>query len=221
MVTFMWDKLHEKYPDVKLYQIMAHKKIRAAIYLVLWCIFILFIYMVYLKPIENYNKTHPRQEITDTEKEEITEKTTALSFEDKKNKLLTKNFAYVYKYNKDTVYRGKILGDKNVGYKETKDGIEKYYIDNDKAYDVSFGVQREIELDELFTTYFDVAYLFNYIANEPSIVLDKMYNYHIEETTINIFTDENNITRIEVITDEDNYYLEFSQVGEIKEVTIE
>ena len=210
----MWDKLYNKYPDNNFLKIMANKRIRSAVYLLLWFIAIGIVYIVYLKPIEDYNKNHPKNSINEVSN--ITnEENNNITFEDMKNTLLNSNFAYVYKYNNEVVYKGEILGTKSTGYRETNDGIIKYYLEDGKEYEVSFGVLKETEYDLLFDTYFSVDYIFNLIKNYDSNEVENGMAFQNGSIYIKILDDNYNIKSIEILIDDDRYYLEFSKIGEI------
>ncbi len=212
----MWDKLHAKYPNNKLFTVMANKKIKALVYLIMWLIFIFFICVIYIKPASEYLNNVSSNEVSDNnDKKDID---TSVSFAVMKQKLLEKNFSYVYKHNNDEVYRGDSLGNQNSGYQESSEGIRRYYLDGEHEYDVSFGVYKEIDYEELFKTYFNIDYLFSLMNDQWVIVFDNTVSFTSDDLNIKIFNNNKNIEKIEITKDDEFYSLEFNNIGQITEI---
>ena len=210
----MWNKLYEKYPDNLLFKLMANKRFSSLIYLIMWFIAILIMYFIFIAPFDSdQNNLNTTNEVETIEDIEIT------PFETMKNNLLENNYSYVYHLNDDVIYRGDVLGTQTAGYQETYEGIKRYYIDGDKAYNVNFGVLTEIDYEEVFKTYFNVSYIFSLIENHSPIIVDNIYSYKIDSNYINIVTDSENIQSIEISWDENKYVLELSNIGKITEIS--
>lgn len=211
----MWDKLYTKHPKNNFLKIMANKKVRSAIYLLLWIIAIFIVYIVFLKPVEDYNKSHPKTneviENDDNIQEEIT-------FESMMNKLLIRNYHYVFKLNDDVSYYGDYLDNKSVGYKETTDNIIKYYIDGNDFYEVSQGILSKKDDEEVFSTYFNVDYINDLIKDHNPIITSNIYNFEIDNKYVKITIDDTNISDIELNIDDDIYTMRFSSIGSINTI---
>ena len=208
----MWDNLSNSNPNNKFLKMMANKKIRSAIGLLLWIIAIVFIYTVVLGPADFNNETD--NNTTNETHEEVVE----ISFDEKKQALLNNNYSYVFKYNNSEVYKGDLLGNKTTGYFENSDGLKRYYIEDDKAYFVNFGVLSEAPYDERSKTFFNVSYIFNLIEDHYPIIVDNVYNYKIDDNYIKVTVDDENIKTIDISWDDDAYLLEFSNIGKITSI---
>lgn len=209
----MWDNLSNNNPNNKFLKAMANKKIRSAIGLLFWIIAISIIYIIVVKPLNNYSVDNSNNTNNETTNEVV-----EISFDAKKQALLNNNYSYIFKYNDSEVYKGDLLGNKTTGYSENSEGIKRYYIENDKAYFVNFGVLSEAPYDERINTFFNVSYIFDLIKNHYPIIVDNVYNYKIEENYIKIIVDDENIRMIETSWNEDTYVLEFSNIGKITSI---
>lgn len=196
---------------------MGNDRLRSLVFLVLWIVFIIMICIIFIKPASNYVRNQvPNENNNEVNNLENTEK--VITFADMQEKLLSKNYTYVYNYNNEIVYKGDLLGKRSVGYEETTKGIKKYYIDDGHQYDVNFGTLTEVTYEEVFKTFFDVEYLFNLIDNQNITTFDNKVNYQADDLSI-IFTVANeNIESIEVTKGQDYYYLTFSKIGQITEI---
>lgn len=166
-----------------------------------------------VKPLNNYSVDNSNNTNNETTNEVV-----EISFDAKKQALLNNNYSYIFKYNDSEVYKGDLLGNKTTGYSENSDGIKRYYIENDKAYFVNFGVLSEATYDERINTFFNVSYIFDLIKDNYPIIVDNVYNYKIEENYIKIIVDDENIRMIEISWNEDTYVLEFSNIGKITSI---
>ncbi|MBR4231320.1 MAG: hypothetical protein IKR74_04100 [Bacilli bacterium] len=209
----MWDNLSNNNPNNKFLKVVANKKIRSAIGLLFWVIAIGIIYIMVVKPLNNYSVDNSNNTNNETTNEVV-----EISFDAKKQALLNNNYSYIFKYNDSEVYKGDLLGNKTTGYSENSDGIKRYYIENDKAYFVNFGVLSEATYDERINTFFNVSYIFDLIKDNYPIIVDNVYNYKIEENYIKIIVDDENIRMIEISWNEDTYVLEFSNIGKITSI---
>ena len=211
----MWDKLANNNPNNKFLKLMANKKIRSSIYLFFWIVAIGIIYIVVIKPLENYSSDNTTN---NTVANEIVNETVEITFEEKKKALIKNNYSYVFKYNDLDVYKGDLLDNKTTGYLENSEGLKRYYIEDENEYFVNFGVLSETEYDEKFKTFFNISYLFNLIEDHYPIIVDNVYNYKIEENYIKVIVDDTNIKMIEISWDDNNYVLEFTNIGKINTI---
>ena len=211
----MWNNLSNNNPDNKFLKLMANKKIRSSIYLFFWIVAIGIIYIVVIKPLENYSSDNTTN---NTVTNETVNETVEITFEEKKQALLNNNYSYVFKYNDSEVYKGDLLGNKTTGYFENSDGIKRYYIEDDKAYFVNFGVLSEAPYDERSRTFFNVYYIFDLIKDHYPIIVDNVYNYKIDDNYIKVTVDDENIKTIDISWDDDAYLLEFSNIGKITSI---
>ncbi len=150
-------------------------------------------------------------------KEEIKE----LTIDEKLNKL-TDNYKYNYEITIGEItytYNGSKMGLKESGYLKINDNYLYYYKDNNYTYEVKNGGL--FQIDNLYSNidknYLDIEYIKNLIKDQEYTNEDSKYSYTIESTQIIIDTSEDNITSIQVIN-ENNYKLEYSDIGSIKEI---
>ena len=211
----MWDKLANNNPNNKFLKLMANKRIRSSIYLFFWIVAIGIIYIVVIKPLENYSSDNTTN---NTVTNETVNETVEITFEEKKQALLNNNYSYVFKYNDLDVYKGDLLDNKTTGYLENSEGLKRYYIEDENEYFVNFGVLSETEYDEKFKTFFNISYIFNLIEDHYPIIVDNVYNYKIEENYIKVIVDDTNIKMIEISWDDNNYVLEFTNIGKINTI---
>ena len=211
----MWNKLYDNNPNNIFFKYMANKRFRSAIYLLLWFIALGIVYITYIQPMEDYLE----EDSNLTNETEVVDDMVVVSFEEKKEALLKKNYSYIYKYNDDEVYKGDLLENKSTGYLENSEGIKRYYIEDHKTYFVSFGVLSEANYDEKFSTFFDISYVFDLISDHYPIVFDGVYNYKIEDNYITISTDDFNIYEIEITWESNKYDLYFSNIGKIIDIS--
>ena len=150
-------------------------------------------------------------------KEEIKE----LTLDEKLSKL-TDNYKYNYEITIGDItytYNGSKMGLKESGYLQINDNYLYYYKDNNYTYEVKNGGL--FQIDNLYSNidknYIDIEYIKNLIKDKEYTNEDNVYTYTIENNQIIINTDEDNITSI-IISNENNYKLEYSEIGSIKEI---
>lgn len=161
----------------------------------------------------NNNESKPQNE----EKEEIKE----LTIDEKLSKL-TDNYKYNYEITIGDItyiYNGSKMGLKESGYLQINDNYLYYYKNNNYTYEVKNGGL--FQIDNLYSNidqnYIDIEYIKNLIKDQEYTNEDSKYTYTIESTQIVIDTDKDNITSIQ-INNENNYKLEYSEIGSIKEI---
>ena len=150
-------------------------------------------------------------------KEEINE----LTIEEKLNKL-TDNYKYNYEITIGEItyiYNGTKMGLKESGYLQINDNYLYYYKDNNYTYEVKNGGL--FQIDNLYSNidknYIDIEYIKNLIKDKEYTKEDNIYTYNLENMQIIINTDKDYITSIQIIN-ENNYKLEYSDIGSIKEI---
>ena len=159
----------------------------------------------------------PKEKIEET-KEEI--KTS--SVEEKLAKL-TDNFKYNYEIvigDITYIYNGSKMGLKESGYLKINDNYLYYYKDNNYTYEVKDGGLFQIDnlYNSIDVNYLDINYIKNLLKECEYTNEDNKYTYNLENMQIIINTDNDNITSI-MINNENNYKLEFSDIGNIKEIS--
>ncbi len=161
----------------------------------------------------NNNDSKPQNE----EKEEIKE----LTLDEKLSKL-TDNYKYNYEITIGEIiytYNGSKMGLKESGYLQINDNYLYYYKDNNYTYEVKDGGL--FQIDNLYSNidanYLDIEYIKNLIKDYEYTNEDNVYTYNLENIQIIINTDKDNITSIQIIN-ENNYKLEYSDIGNIKEI---
>ena len=150
-------------------------------------------------------------------KEEIKE----LTIDEKLNKI-TDNYKYNYEITIGDItyiYNGSKIGLKESGYLQINDNYLYYYKDNNYTYEVKDGGL--FQIDNLYSNidknYIDIEYIKNLIKDHEYTKEDNVYTYNLENIQIIINTSEDNITSIQIIN-ENNYKLEYSDIGNIKEI---
>ena len=150
-------------------------------------------------------------------KEEIKE----LTLDERLSKL-TDNYKYNYEITIGDItyiYNGSKMGLKESGYLQINDNYLYYYKDNNYTYEVKDGGL--FQIDNLYSNidknYLDLEYIKNLIKDYEYTNEDNVYTYMIENMQVIINTDKDNITSIQIIN-ENNYKLEYSDIGNIKEI---
>ena len=194
-----------------------NRRLRSLIFLIFWVIFIVFLFVKYAIP---YEKSLANQTNNTTlEKEEETGET-EITFLDLKNSLLRYNFEYIYTVTTPTekiIYKGTMLANETIGYKESSMGIEKYYINGMQIYKDVLG-ERVLQADkntDVYNGYLSVDKIMDLLTGQNYNYSDNQYDFQINEVYVKISVAEDNISKIEILNGNDNYLLEFSSVNEI------
>ncbi len=175
------------------------EKGKSLIKLLLWLVFIGVIYIVFInigsnKPIEN----------KEVEKEQIKENILDLN---------NKNYTYTYKINTlddYIIFNGYVLNNIDIGYKETKDKIIKYQIENNLVYEINFEEQKEIFdlYDNLIREFLDYNSLYNIIKKIKIEEDNWEFNYQDYLFKINNLDNGFNIIiNNDIVTYDLTYYL--------------
>lgn len=161
----------------------------------------------------------------ETVNKETNQKSNATSYEEKWQKFASDNYTYTYTItkNEETIkYEGTVKEGINSGYRERKDGIIRYSIENGIAYEILVNEKNEIptlyeNVDASLlnpTSIFEI--IQNISANDIDILEEKeknTYNYstQIEEenTKIQVIVDEEQIQNITIEKTNETYNLDF------------
>ena len=157
-------------------------------------------------------------------------KESKITYEDKWNNLLNSNykFTYLVKIEDDTIkYEGTKNDNVISGYRERKDGIIKYTIENNIVYEILIDEKQVINTlyENLEENLFNLTYLYDLIKNIPAndsdiIEEDNITNYEynttLNEETIKIavIEDQNQIKKIVILKENETYELEFTLINE-------
>ncbi len=141
---------------------------------------------------------------------------------DEKLAKITDNYKYNYEITIGDItyiYNGSKMGLKESGYLQINDNYLYYYKDNNYTYEVKNGGL--FQIDNLYSNidanYIDIEYIKNLIKDHEYTKEDNKYTYNLENIQIIIDTSEDNIISIQ-IKNENNYKLEYSEIGSIKEI---
>lgn len=191
----------------------SNNKTSAYIQLGIGLIFIIILVVIVkvsgVKKEENISKNETKEEIKE------------LSIDDKLNNL-TDNYKYNYEITIGEItytYNGSKMGLKESGYLKINDNYLYYYKDNNYTYEVKNGGL--FQIDNLYSNidinYLNLEYIKNLIKGKEYTKEDNKYTYTLENMQIIINTSEDNIESI-IISNENNYKLEYSEIGNIKEI---
>ena len=192
---------------------------KALIKLIAWFIFIAFLIVFVLLSDKKYSNVV--DEANNSNENNSEETYTFVLFKDMITKLLEGNYEYSFNIvNNATTYvfNGIQCNNISLGYKETSDGIIKYYVDENNTY--------QVILDELLPitnlyegidiNYLDLDMLFNNL-NEYLYTVEKnnatrTITYNKEGYQVVVMTDLKNITNINITSDIGVYNLDFRMI---------
>ena len=196
---------------------------KALIKLGAWFIFIIAL-IVFVVVSENNSSYNEEEDIPkENEGENVNPEPTyefAL-FNDMINNLLNSNYEYEYNVTNNEItyiYNGVKCNNVDLGYKETSEGIIKYYQNENNTYQVILdeylpitnlyeGIDTSfIDLDVLFDNLSE--YLYNTVKNEDT----REITYNKDGYQVTVTTNLEEITHISVITDIGTYNLSFNAV---------
>lgn len=191
----------------------SNNKTSAYIQLGIGLVFIIILVVIVKLSGVNKEENIPQNET----KEEIKE----LTIDEKLSKL-TDNYKYNYEITIGDItyiYNGSRMDLKESGYLQINDNYLYYYKDNNYTYEVKNGGLFQIDnlYSNIDSNYLDIEYIKNLIKDQEYIKEDNKYTYTLENIQIIIDTNEDNITSIQIIN-ENNYKLEYSDIGNIKEI---
>ena len=196
---------------------------KALIKLGAWCIFIIALIVVVVVSENNSSYNEEEDVPKENEGENVNPEPTyefAL-FNDMINNLLNSNYEYEYNITNNEItyiYNGVKCNNINLGYKETSEGIIKYYQNENNTYQVILneylpitnlyeGIDTSfIDLNVLFDNLSE--YLYNTVKNEDT----REITYNKDGYQVTVTTNLEEITHISVITDIGTYNLSFNAV---------
>ena len=189
---------------------VVNDKFNAFIKLCLWGIFIVFVVLV--SSLSN-NKIDDN---TDSNNKQIT-------YQDKLNKLSNNyKFKYEIKVNNEIyTFEGSKLTDKEIGTRNYNDNVISYYIENGMSYKIVDDKLKEFDnlYDSINTNNLNIDNIKAELNLNKYLEQDGKYSYILGDNKIvNVYSNEENITKIEIYIGEDYYKLEFSDIGLIKEI---
>lgn len=212
----------------KIKELKKTSKGRAILRLIKWAIFFffLFVFLVVSSIITMNRKPNlaPPQvnPSTSNEKDEETSKPITKSFEELQTSLLKGTYNYNYEITVGEakyIYNGHKTPDVETGYKETNEGIIKYYIDDTGIFKET--TTEKVRIDNLYenlnTEYLDLVSIFKifakieFVLNESNESTNHLY---VGKDPLNSYEYETNgeeILFIRIYNTEYNYYLSFSE----------
>lgn len=218
-------KKEEKKKTLK--ELWQDKKSHAAIVLGLWGIFLggVIIFMMIGDAFNPSKRVMPNSFTSSVE--EFTD------FSVMKEALLQDNYAYTYEVSKDNtniIFRGKKLGNKEVGYQETATQTLKYEKDQDVTYQILLDQKIEITnlYDNIREDFLNSKNILNQISllrkTETSNDYYRVYTYSANEGeiiySISVTMDKKSITKIVIDHPTGLYTMKFTNIGEMTESNI-
>lgn len=193
---------------------------RKVLYLVLWIIFFCILAFIITIPARKEEKNPQNNNVvTNTQNEdefEIPSTNKKLErFNSLKNVLLNRIFDFKYTYSGPegiVIYSGDM--NKNIMNVtvENKDGISKYYVENDIVYITKLDEKVVTDYDIDHKSYLDVDYLFESVLEDDIIYNENEIDFSLPDGYGKIFIDKEVISKIEVYVDITTYTLEFSNI---------
>lgn len=199
-----------------LKKLWGNERTRAGLKLIIWlaAIFLVLATMSLISHFQSPKNSNSKDKTIQT-----------ITFETMQKELLTNNFEYIYNITTNSInlkYHGKKAQNQEIGLKQSTEGIIKYYINDNTNYQVNMS---EIQpIDNLFAIinpdFINLDYIFNLINSLTPIMkttTEIKYNTIInsKEYTIDIKNNLENITSITIISDLENYQLEFKNIAKI------
>ncbi len=189
-------------------------KTSSYIRLAIWLIFIIAM-VVIIKVSGHKNNYNDKSENVEESVKEIT-------YAEKLSQL-NNNYRYNYEININNeiiTYTGMKMDDREAGTKIQGDLNINYFKENGYTYEVKDGGL--FQIDNLYTnldsTLLDVNNIKSLIKDITPYNTDETYNYYLSDKNITIYSDEKQITKIEITMNNDYYHLEFSDINAIKEI---
>ena len=198
---------------------VGNEKISALIKLVLWIVFIVVLVIVSgISDNNNNNINYPE------DNKPPIEENSKISLEDKLAKL-TNNYKYKYEIKIGDnlyIYNGAKKDNRESGTLLNNEKTIYYFLENGYVYQVNNG-----GLDKIETIYdkninpelLDVNKIKESIINIEYTIIENKYTYVLEDKTINIFTTDTDIEKIEIMHSDYSYILEFSNIGKVDNIT--
>lgn len=145
------------------------------------------------------------------------------SLNEKWENLLSQDYSFLYtiiKGEEVVKYEGSVVDGITSGYRERKDGIIRYYIEDDISYEVLMGEERKTDTlyENINANYINIKYIYELTkdAYDEKVLNNKeeKYTYKIkeenEEINISFKTDEKQIKEITIEKENEKYLLKFN-----------
>lgn len=196
-------------------EIFKKEEMKSGIKLAFWVLFIVIV-LVFLST----GDTSEEDSTTDNTTSDITSDT--ISYEDRWENLLEENYKYKYIIKTDSntyIYEGYKCLKEEYGYKESSDGIIKYYVDESGTYSLVMGQEEVLDnlYEEDYFLYLDLSYLYDEIKDYSYLTEENdditTLTYTLSDKKITIIYDTDNITNINIESGVDSYTLEFTNIG--------
>lgn len=150
-----------------------------------------------------------------------------LTYSEKIKELDKNNYSYIYEVTKGEekiIFRGIKLDKRDLGYKETKEKTTRYYID-DQTYEVLLGEKTPITnlYDDTNSKLINMDFILEEITTIEGELKEEtyekyyMYSDILDNLVINVYFNEDKITKIVTTDNESTAILMFSKLGEITE----
>lgn len=155
---------------------------------------------------------------SDGSESKVTTESRELTYFEKQKRLLEEKYEFDYKIEEPATveYYGTYDDGKVEGFKETKNDLIKYMIEDGKVYSLKLGERSEYEnlYDGLDSSIFNLKDLFEKLNMTSSTISrnkeDKIYNYlDVEGVDYIVYTGEESIYKIEAVAGDVVYELNF------------
>ena len=207
---------------------MEGKKINPFLKFAIWMVVIIIMVAVGFVKTNNENHWLDDLDTTESSREASSENTSKeASFQSMREALSSNNYDFVFTINNDFKYTftGRRCNELETGFKETKDGIIKYIINNDKKTYKIVNDENE-EISDLYTgfdsSYLDINSLFSNLKNIIYSVIEdsagNTYIYDMNDYKVEFKTNNIEITSIIITTENTTYNLEFSNIGKCAKI---
>ena len=194
-----------------------NNKITALIKLGIWLVFIVVIFIVV--NLGNKNDTELNNSFENSNQEE----TKPLTYEEKLNKL-NDNFKFNYEIKIDNniyYFSGTRLLTKESGYRLYDSEYVYYFVEDNIIKEVKNGELFDLEnlYENIDVNNLKINQIKESIKGKKYIEEENKYNYLLENNKIvTLYSDSENIRKIEIYLGDDYYKLEFSDIGLVKEI---
>lgn len=196
---------------------------KALVKLGAWFIFIIAL-IVFVLVSENNNSYNQESEVSKDNTEENKNQSEVYKFalfNEMINNLLNSNYEYNFNITNNErtyIYNGIKCNNVYLGYKETNEGIIKYYQDDNNIYQVILNNYVPINnlYEEVDTSFIDLNVLFNnlneYLYNTTKNEDTRIITYDKDGYQVTITTNLEAITNINILADTGTYNLSFNIV---------
>ena len=194
--------------------------------LVLWLLFVLFLVMVFAF---NENKIEKNEEEKKVE-EQVVETEIFKPYDEMQKNILSNGYQYTYEIigtDFKFTYTGSVCNNKNIGFKESNAEIIKYFIKDGMHYQVKLDTLEQINnlYENIDSSFLDINLLFNNLKNNLYKVIKsgdtRTINYNKDGYQVSVNTSLDNITQINIESDNIKYNLYFANIGYCAKIDFE